>query len=66
MILGKPWLKNAGPVINFETGSVYVDSKHALGPKTIPLNFPTSSSSPSAVANTSTKSEVGSPVIENQ
>ena len=33
VILGKPWLRNAGPAINFETGSVYVGGKHALGPK---------------------------------
>ena len=58
MILGKPWLKNAGPAINFETGSVYGDNKHALGPKTILANIPMSSSS------TSTKSEVSAPVIE--
>ena len=58
MILGKPWLKYAGPAINFETGSVYVDNKHALGPKTILANSPMSSSS------TSTKSEVSAPVIE--
>ena len=25
VILGKPWLKNAGPAINFETGSARVD-----------------------------------------
>ena len=58
MILGKSWLKVAGPAINFETGSVYVDGKHALGPKTILANISSSSSS------TSTKSEVSSPVIE--
>ena len=64
VILGKPWLKNAGPAINFETGCVYVDGKHALGPKTSPLNIPTPSSSSSAIASTSTKSEVSAPVIE--
>ena len=58
MILGKPWLKNAGPAINFETGSVYVDNKHALGPKTISVNTSMSSSS------TVTKSEVSAPATE--
>ena len=58
MILGKPWLRNAGLAINFETGSVYVDNRHALSPKTMPANITISSSS------TTTKSEVSAAVIE--
>ena len=61
VILGKPWLKNAGPAINFENGSVYVDGKHALGPKTI-VPIPPNVSSPAAVASTQPK--VSTPVIE--
>ena len=33
LILGKTWLKEAKPTIDFETGSVYVNRVHALGPK---------------------------------
>ena len=32
-ILGKPWLKAAKPKIDFETGSIYLNKLHALGPK---------------------------------
>ena len=64
MILGKPWLRNAGPAINFETGSVYVDSKHALGPKTIPSITPTPPKNSGAVASAPSKPEVGASVIE--
>ena len=32
-ILGKPWLRAAKPKIDFETGSIYVNRLHALGPK---------------------------------
>ena len=37
-ILGKPWLKAAKPNIDFETGSIYLNKLHALGPSAeIPL-----------------------------
>ena len=37
VILGKPWLKAAKPRVDFETGSVYVNKRHAFGPKLEPL-----------------------------
>ena len=60
MILGKPWLRNAGPAFNFETGSVSVNGTHAQGPKITPMG----SNIPSDVASSSTKAEVSVSVIE--
>ena len=45
-ILGKPWLRAAKPKIDFETGSIYINRLHALGPKA--ETPPTMESSPAA------------------
>ncbi len=68
MILGKPWLKSAGPAIDFETGSVYVNNKHALGPRAIipPSTIPSTSLRPpqtssAAAVKSAEQQEVGAP-----
>ena len=49
VILGKPWLRDAKPMIDFENGSIYLNILHALGPKSeIPPLSPPMESSPAA------------------
>ena len=70
VILGKPWLKSAGPAIDFEMGSVYVNNKHALGPKaiilpsTIPsIPLPSPQTSSAAAVKSAEQQEVGAPTV---
>ncbi len=68
VILGKPWLKAAKPSVDFETGSVYVNRRHALGPKLepSPLTENPPVTAPAATAQAKTVATAAMPLLKDQ
>ena len=68
VILGKPWLKAAKPSVDFETGSVYVNRRHALGPKLepSPLTENPPVTAPAATAQAKTVATAVTPLLKDQ